>query len=35
LRGFLIIPEIGLGDARFEGFQALAMWRGVKDSSEP
>jgi hypothetical protein len=35
LRGFLIVPEIGLGDAGFEGFQALAMWRGVKDSSEP
>jgi hypothetical protein len=35
LRGFLIIPEIGLGDAGFEGFQAFAMGRGVKDSSEP
>jgi len=33
LRGFLIVPEIGLSDAGFEGFQALAMWRGVKDSS--
>jgi len=35
LRGFLIVPEIGLGDADLEGFQALAMWSGVKDSSEP
>jgi len=35
LRGFLIVPEIGLGDAGLEGFQALAMRRGVKDSSEP
>jgi hypothetical protein len=35
LRGFLIVPEIGLCDAGFEGFQALAMWSGVKDSSEP
>ena len=35
LRGFLIIPEIGLGDAGFEGLQALPMWRSVKDNSEP
>jgi hypothetical protein len=35
LRSFLIVPEIGLGDAGFEGFQVLAMWSGVKDSSEP
>ena len=33
LCGFLIVPEIGVGDARFEGFQALAILRGVKDSS--
>jgi hypothetical protein len=33
LCGFLVAPEIGVGDARFEGFQALAiLWR-VKDSS--
>ena len=35
LRGFLIVPEIRLGNAGFEGLQALAMWSGVKDSSEP
>jgi len=35
LRGFLIAPEIRLGDAGFEGLPALAMWRGVKDNSEP
>jgi len=35
LRRFLIVPEIGLSDAGFEGFQAFAMWRGVKDSSGP
>jgi len=35
LRGFLIVPEIGLCDTGFEGFQALAMWGSVKDSSEP
>jgi len=33
LRGFLIVPETGVGDARFEGFQAFAVLRGVKDSS--
>jgi hypothetical protein len=35
LRGFLIVPEIGRGDAGFEGFQAFAMGSGVKDNSEP
>jgi hypothetical protein len=35
LRGFLIVPEIGLSNAGFEGFQAFAMWRSVKDSSGP
>jgi hypothetical protein len=35
LRGFLIAPELGRRDAGFEGFQAFAMWRGVKDSSGP
>jgi hypothetical protein len=35
LRGFLIVPEIWLCDAGFEGLQTLAMWSGVKDSSEP
>jgi hypothetical protein len=35
LRGFLIVPEIGRRDARFEGLQTLAMRRGVKDNSEP
>jgi hypothetical protein len=34
LRGFLIVPEVRRGDACFEGFQALAIGRGVKDSSE-
>jgi len=33
LCGFLIVPEIGGGDARFECFQALAVLRRVKDSS--
>jgi hypothetical protein len=33
LCGFLVVPETGLGNARFEGFQVLAiLWR-VKDSS--
>jgi hypothetical protein len=35
LRGFLIVPEIRLCDACFEGLQTLAMWSSVKDSSEP
>lgn len=34
LCGFLIVPEIGVGDARFKNFQALAVLRCVKDSSE-
>jgi hypothetical protein len=33
LRSFLIIPKIGFGDARFEGFQPLTVLRCVKDSS--
>jgi len=33
LCGFLIVPEIGGGNARFKSFQALAVLRGVKDSS--
>jgi hypothetical protein len=33
LRCFLVVPEIGIGDARFESFQALAVLRRVKDSS--
>ena len=33
LRGFLVVPESGIGDAGFEGLQALAiLWR-VKDNS--
>jgi hypothetical protein len=33
LRRFLIVPEIGIGGASLEGFQALTiLWR-VKDSS--
>jgi len=35
LRRFLIVPEIRLGDARFQRFQAFAMGSSVKDSSEP
>jgi hypothetical protein len=35
LRGLLIVPEIGLRDARFERFQSFAMRRRVKDNSEP
>ena len=30
---FLIVPETGVGDARFENLQALAVLRRVKDSS--
>ena len=30
---FLIVPKIGVGDARFESLQALAVLRCVKDSS--
>jgi hypothetical protein len=33
LRRFLIAPEIGIGDAGFERFQAFAVAFGVKDSS--
>ena len=33
LRFFLIVPEIGLSNAGFEGFQAFAVLRGVKESS--
>jgi hypothetical protein len=35
LRGFLIVPEVGLGDAGFQGFQAFAVMGRVKESSEP
>jgi hypothetical protein len=35
LRSFLIVPELWLRDTGFEGLQAIAVWRGVKDSSEP
>jgi hypothetical protein len=34
LCGFLIVPEIGFGYARFERFQAFAVLRRVKDNSE-
>jgi hypothetical protein len=34
LCGFLIVPKIGVGDARFERLQALPVLRRVKDSSE-
>jgi len=33
LSRFLIAPEIGVSGAGFEGFQALAVLRRVKDSS--
>jgi len=33
LSRFLIAPEIGVGGAGFEGFQAFTVLRGVKDSS--
>jgi hypothetical protein len=33
LRRFLIAPEIGVGGASFESFQAFAILRCVKDSS--
>jgi len=33
LCSFLIVPESGIGDASFERLQALAVLRGVKDSS--
>jgi hypothetical protein len=31
---FLIAPEIGIGRASFERFQAFTVLRGVKDNSE-
>jgi hypothetical protein len=31
---FLIVPEIGVGSARFEGFQARAVLGSVKENSE-
>ncbi len=33
LSSFLIVPETGVGDARFKNFQALAVLGRVKDSS--
>jgi hypothetical protein len=33
LRFFLVVPEVGLGDASFEGFQTFAVLRSVKESS--
>jgi len=33
LRLFLVVPEIGLSDAGFEGFQTFAVLRRVKDNS--
>jgi hypothetical protein len=33
LRFLLVVPEIGLSDAGFECFQALAVLRSVKDNS--
>jgi hypothetical protein len=33
LRRFLIVPEIGIGYASLESFQALAILWDVKDSS--
>jgi len=33
LRLFLVAPKIGLGTAGFEGLQAFAVMRRVKDSS--
>jgi hypothetical protein len=35
LRGVLIAPEVRVGGAGFEGFQAFTMLRGVKENSEP
>jgi hypothetical protein len=35
LRGFLIAPEIGVGDAGFERLQSFAVGFGVKDNSGP
>jgi len=33
LRFFLLVPEVRLADAGFEGLQAFVILRGVKDSS--
>ena len=33
LCGFLIVPERGIGDARFKRLQAFVVLRSVKDSS--
>jgi hypothetical protein len=33
LRGILVIPKVGIGDADFERFQAFPVLRRVKDSS--
>jgi hypothetical protein len=33
LSALLVVPEIGVSHACFEGFQALAILRRVKDSS--
>jgi len=33
LRGFLIVPEVWIGDACFQRLQALAALRRVKDNS--
>jgi hypothetical protein len=33
LRFFLIVPEVGLGDAGFEGLQTFAVLGRVKDNS--
>jgi hypothetical protein len=33
LRFFLVVPEMGLSNAGFEGFQAFAVLRRVKDNS--
>ena len=33
LGGFLVVPEIGFGNARLQRFQAFAVARCVKDSS--
>jgi hypothetical protein len=35
LRSFLIVPELGPGDAGFERFQKLTMLRSVKENSGP
>ena len=34
LRGFGIVPEIGVGSADFQSLQALTILRRVKDNSE-